>query len=363
MPAETQLSEIHRVYREQIDATERRFRSLVRYSSDLMVIIDDSGNYLYVTDPYKQVMGYASGYFIGRNALDYIHPEDRPVILAAIKNLCPGDYIELPLYRFTTKEGEWRWIESKMFNGSHDPAVRGLVVNSRDVTEKRRLELERLHEAEKRQKLITRAIVEAQEKERKAIGNELHDNVNQLLTTVKLYLVMARDSADSREELLPRAIDYIQNAIDEIRQLTNRLTVPHQGELNLDQSTRDLVESVALTGALNITYHSESFDASKLSREVQLAMYRIVQEQLTNIIRHARASSARVELLQHAQGITVVISDDGRGFDTSSKKKGSGISNMRNRAHTAGGTFSIVSSAGHGCTVRADFPLADQPAD
>jgi len=344
-------------YQRQLEESERRFRSLVRYGSDMMVILDSSGNYLYVTDPSKRVLGYSAGIFLGKNALDFLHPDDGPAILSLILNLAPDAYLELPPFRFRAANGEWRWLESKVVNLIGDPAVGGLVINSRDVTEKRRIEAQRELELEKRQKLVTRAIVKAQEAERHSIGNELHDNVNQLLTTVKLYLVMAKEKADIREELLTKAIGYIQDSIDEIRKLSNRLVSPHHPDLELSEAVGELIGSIAMSGALKLSYETGQMDDLEISEEIQLVVYRIVQEQLTNIIRHANASEVNVRLEQSRDELVLVIADNGRGFDIEQVKKGVGLLNMYNRAETVGGTLDITSFPGEGCTLVGKFPL------
>ena len=351
------LSHIHTSYQEQLEASEHRFRSLVRHGSDLMVILDTSGNYTYITDPGKRVLGYTAGYFIGKNAIDYMHPEDGPIILAAIRNLAPGDHIDLPPYRFKASNGEWRWIESKMTSLIEDPAIGGLVVNSRDITEKRIAEADRLLETEKRHKQVTRMIVSAQEKERHAIGNELHDNVNQLLTTVKLYLVMVKEDAGTRDNLLPKAINYIQDCIDEIRQLTNRLVSPHHPDLALNEAVRELVDSIAITGTIQLNFQPVEMEHLDISEEVQLAAYRIIQEQLTNIIKHANATAADIALINKNEILQLVIRDDGQGFDPRQKRRGVGIVNMYNRAETIGGSLEISSQPGAGCTLTANFPV------
>lgn len=344
-------------YHELLEASEHRFRSLIRYGSDLMVILDTSANYMYVTDPAKRVLGYTAGYFLNRNAIDFIHPEDGPLVLAAIKKLAPNDHIELPPYRFRASNGEWRWIESKMTNLIEDPAVGGLVVNSRDITEKRRLDAERLMEAEKRQKQVTRAIVQAQEKERHAIGNELHDNVNQLLTTVKLYLTMARDDASTAGSLLPKATGYIQDCIDEIRNLTNRLVSPHHPDLALNEAIKELIDSIALTGTLQLYFSPVKMDGLDISDEVQLAVYRIMQEQTTNIIKHANATTVDVSLSTDNGTLRLSIADNGQGFDTGQKRKGVGIMNMYSRSEAVNGSLDIISQPGAGCTLVAAFPV------
>ena len=344
-------------YQEQLEASEHRFRSLLRHGSDLMAILDSSANYIYVTDPSKRVLGYSVGYFIGKNALDYVHPDDAPFVLAAIKSLAPDEHIELMPYRFRASNGEWRWIESKVTNLIGDPAVGGLVANSRDITERKRLEEERVYEEEKRQKQITRAIVQAQEKERHAIGNELHDNVNQLLTTVKLYLTMARDNQKTCENLLPKAIEYIEDSINEIRKLSNRLVSTHHPDLKLHDAIQELIDSIALTGTFQLNFTPVSMQHLQISEEVQLAIYRIIQEQLTNIIRHANANTVDISLDIDNEHLQLRIADNGLGFDTKQKSKGVGIMNMYNRAEAVNGMMEIVSKPGEGCRLIAEFPV------
>jgi len=357
MPTKEQhLFTIHSSNQKELEASERRFRSLVRYGSDLIIIIDNSGNYLYVTDPEKHVLGYTASYFIGKNVINFLHPDDGPGILSAMKKLAPNEYIELPHYRFKAANEEWRWLESKMTNFTDDPAIGGLVVNSRDVTDKKRLEAERRNETEKKHRQITRAIVKAQEMERHAIGNELHDNVNQLLTTVKLYLLMSRENAEMQENLLPKAIGYIQDCIDEIRRLTNRLVSPHHPDLKLSEAIRDLINSIALTGVLQLNYQPVNIDDAEVSEDVQLAVYRIMQEQLTNIIRHAGASVVDISLFFEKDKLILAITDNGQGFDIKQIKKGLGMANMYNRALTINGNLDITSSPGEGCTLTGSFP-------
>jgi PAS domain S-box-containing protein len=351
------LSNIQVAYQQDLESSERRFRSLIQNGSDLMVIVDNSANYLYVTDPAKRVLGYTAGFFIGKNAIDFIHHEDGPLVLASLKKLAAGAYCELPPYRFRAANGEWRWIESKITNLTEDPAIGGLVFNSRDVTEKKIHDAERHVEAEKRQRQITRAIVHAQERERHAIGNELHDNVNQLLTTVKLYLEMSKENSEVKENLLPKAIEYIQDSIDEIRKLTNRLVSPHHPDLGLNESIQELIDSIALAGALQFYFHPVRMDEIEISEEVQLAIYRITQEQLTNIIRHARATAVEITLAVENGRLELTINDDGQGFDVKHKKMGLGIMNMFNRAESLGGNLDMHSEQGRGCKLTADFPV------
>jgi signal transduction histidine kinase len=211
-------------------------------------------------------------------------------------------------------------------------------------------------EAKLRQKLITEAVIHAQEKERSQIGLELHDNVNQTLTTVKLYNGMLSDGLADQKMLLQKSSNLLQSCIDEIRSISKRLSAPTLGDIDLESSVRDLIESINLTHKVEINYLIEGLQNARISGELHLAVYRIIQEQLTNIIKHAEASMVNIELLYSNTGLLLSIKDNGKGFDLRTKRAGVGITNMKLRAESQNGTFFIASTPGNGCLLNVTFP-------
>ncbi len=466
-------------HQQKLEASERRFRSLVQNGSDLICILDEASNYKYIVDNSKTMLGYESSYFKGKNAFDFIHPDDADAVRSQLSCLTETYFIELPPFRFVSANGDWRWIESKLTNRLNDPAIEGIVVNSRDITdrkaaqdriarlskiaeetgnavvitdpsgritwvnaaftritgyqpgqaegkkpgdllqgpetdadtiaymrqcveegkpfdveivnyntdkkpywmhiqcqpqmdennrivsffaiqtdisERKKLQARLNQEIERRQKQITTAIVRAQEKERNEIGCELHDNVNQILSTVKLYLSISREPEVIKEELVSKSISLIQDCINEIRDISKRLSGPDRNDLKLDEAIKDLIDSIALTGKIYFTYTPYHIADCELKEEVQLAIYRITQEQLTNILKHAEADAVDISLSCREKGMELCISDNGVGFDTSKKRNGIGISNMINRAETVNGKIEIKSMPGQGCTLHGLFP-------
>jgi signal transduction histidine kinase len=125
-------------------------------------------------------------------------------------------------------------------------------VNARDITDRIKLQQKLDLELASKQKDITAAIIETQEKERSQLGLELHDNVNQVLTTIKLYNEMLLDGLGDQKDILTRSIKHLQNCINEIRSISKRLSAPTLGAITLDSSIRELIQSISLTGlALN----------------------------------------------------------------------------------------------------------------
>jgi signal transduction histidine kinase len=238
-----------------------------------------------------------------------------------------------------------------------DGLIDHVCVKAKEITDKvlleRKLEKER---ADQKNKLI-KATIEAQEKERNLIGRELHDNVNQVLTTVKLYTELCYYDEIPSKELLGRSIKQINYCIEEIRSLSMRLAVPRLGELGLEELIRELIDTINSTRKTSIEFLSHGIKNKEFSQELQTTIYRIVQEQLTNVIKYAHAASVKVIIAGTCSDIAVQVQDNGVGFDLAEKKRGNGIINMISRAETMGGTLHFETSPGLGCSMTAEFPL------
>lgn len=345
------------VHEEKLRTSEERFRSLVQNSSDMIGVIDMEGNYQYVAESVFHILGYHADFFKGKNALSFIHPDDLEKVGACFAEIPHKKYLDVPPFRFMNFWGEWAWIDTRMANLLHDPVVNGLVVNSRDITEWVELQERYKKETAKKQKEITAAVIKAQETERAQVGQELHDNVNQVLTTVKLYNEMIAKGLGNKEEIIAKSEHYLQQCIDEIRSISKRLSAPTLGDIKLEDSIKELVESINFTNTIKLDCAIEGLATVQLSQEAHLAVYRIIQEQLNNIIKYAEATWVSVHLwVEHDQLMLSVI-DNGKGFDVNAKRAGIGITNMRTRAENLNGIFDIVSSHGAGCQLRVQLPL------
>lgn len=214
----------------------------------------------------------------------------------------------------------------------------------------------REEEARLRHQLITEAVIRAQENERSLIGLELHDNINQVLTTVKLHNEMVLDGVGEPHVILPRSINYLQSCINEIRSLSKRLSAPTLGKISLRESVKDLIESINETSKVKITYEMSGLSESVLKREVHLGVYRILQEQLHNVIKHSEASEVLVQLEHKLETISLVVADNGKGFAVKDTKNGIGLVNMQTRAESLNGTFELESHPGRGCKIKVILP-------
>jgi PAS domain S-box-containing protein len=290
---------------------------------------------------------------VGQKLLDFLVSENldihREFIIKAFENDPSTFDIEFP---------ENAWYEIAYYPmPDENGIVTHVCIKGKDITERVLLEHKLLQERKARKNKIIKATIEAQEKERSMIGRELHDNVNQVLTTVKLYTEISCQEEVPNKELLKRSVRQINYCIEEIRNLSRRLAVPKVGEMGLEDLIKDLVNTLNSTKKTSIQFLSYGVKNREFSQELQTTIYRIVQEQLTNVIKYAFANSVKVIIACTNKDIAVQVQDNGIGFDLKEKSKGNGITNMISRAETMGGTLRFETSPGHGCSLTVEFPL------
>lgn len=224
---------------------------------------------------------------------------------------------------------------------------------SRDKWLQQRLEEEReLHRED-----MVAAILKAQEGERKKLGEELHDNVNQLLGVVKLYVQHAQVNKGMQQELLEKSSEYIKQVIEEIRQLSRSLLPPALHENGLLTSIDQLVKAIRVVNTLHIELRNDSLNEADLSDAVQLMLYRIIQEQLNNVLKHAEADHVKIHLEQQNKSVHLTISDNGKGFDPEVNIPGMGLMNIRSRLEQVNGKMLIHSAPDNGCSLAVSFHL------
>lgn len=221
----------------------------------------------------------------------------------------------------------------------------------KEIEEKVNLEI-RLKESQ-----IAEAIIDAKELERSDIGKELHDNVNQLLGASKLYLEMAKTDEPNREIFLSRSSEFMLTAIEEIRKLTKGLTADAIKNFGLQEAIANICRDTMEANPVKLSCRVNPSIEDMVNDKFQLAVFRIVQEQVSNILKHAQASNVRIRLSQSRKIILLVISDDGIGFDTGKKRNGIGMTNIISRTEFYKGNAHFASSPGKGCILTVTFPV------
>src|SRR6185312_6189211 len=206
---------------------------------------------------------------------------------------------------------------------------------------------------------ITKAIIKTQEDERYEIGSELHDNVCQILAAAKMSLGMMKSS------LMPAAIESYNKsseaillATKEIRNLSHRLAPAFFDNTKLEVAFESLFKTFGIDRSYNISIHFDKRSkCMSIKQEIQLNLYRILQEQLRNIIAHSYCTDIEVSVFMNNNNLHMRIADNGVGFDTKTVKYGIGIANMKRRAELFLGQLFLNSSEGNGCELTIILPL------
>ena len=238
----------------------------------------------------------------------------------------------------------------------------GVVVMHIDISEIRRLELERIESKIEEQKKVTEAMLKGQEKERNAIGIELHDNVNQILVGTKVLLSVVRDFPEKTSELIPSCIDNISLAVQENRKIAHELVTPNLSDENLLQQITRLTQTMLKNAGIGSYINHESLNERLLTDEMKLALYRVAQEQCTNIIKYAGAEQVVISLATKKNYFYMRIADDGHGTDPKKVTHGIGLKNISSRLSVFSGTISIDTAPGQGFALEIEIPLQAEKA-
>jgi signal transduction histidine kinase len=223
------------------------------------------------------------------------------------------------------------------------------------ATEKIRLEKRLDEEKIKKLQEITQAVIAVQERERSYLGAELHDNINQVLATSMLYIDTAIHNEDVRVNLIKDSKKFIENAMMEIRYLSKSLLPPILSQTSLVSALDDMIHNIKQVDKLQIITDWENIDEAQLCEKLKLTIFRIIQEQLNNIFKHANATTVIISLTHHNGGLQLSVKDDGVGFDPLQKRKGIGLQNIVSRTNLFNGEVIVNSKPGNGCELLVSF--------
>ena len=262
--------------------------------------------------------------------------------------------------KILTKSGVVKFIQSTIKYRENKEGERiGLVFLDTDVSHQKKLHEKLLWQELEMRKKILRTTLQAEEKQRNEIGAELHDNVNQLIVTAMLYMGMMKKAKLYNEETLVSCSTFLSSAIEEIRKISYRLVCPISNSIGLKDSIKDLSKIISETTNLDVNVSTDKFNESKVAADCKQTLFRIIQEQINNIIKYAEASIVDIILFTDAQRLTLTIIDNGKGFDVSKQRRGIGLTNIIHRAEAFYGEATIISSLGMGCQLQVSMPLVD----
>jgi PAS domain S-box-containing protein len=383
---------------ETLTLSETRYRRLFETAQDGILIVDAKSGRIFDANPFlSELLGYSWEELVGKELWEIGLFQDIESNKSAFRTLQEQHYIRYEDLPLLTKDGRHIEVEfvSNVYNVGHQRVIQ---CNIRDITDRKRAEagLREAHdqlevrvrertaelaqangtlraeianreqvEAERRS--LQGQLATAQEDERRRIARELHDQMGQHLTALGLGLKVVKDlipdpsPARDRLQKLLALTDLIGR---EIHHLALELRPTALDDLGLEAALTNYVEGCAERSGVEIDFHAAGLDAQRLPPPIETALYRVIQESLTNILKHASARRVSVVLQRSAEQASAVVEDDGGGFDADTGPTLSegrlGLLGMRERLALVGGTLTIESQLGRGTTIIARVPLGDR---
>ena len=221
----------------------------------------------------------------------------------------------------------------------------------------------KLKEKEIARQALLESLVNAQEAERGRLARELHDGAGQTLTSLLVRMkTLEKEGLPDRKQTLENMQEIVSQTIEEIREISYRLRPVVLSEFGLPMALETLTQEIAKNGSLQISFLCK-FEETRLPEEIEMALYRIAQEGLTNVLKHARAMHVSLELTRNKEAIQMCIVDDGVGFDPSrlpstAYKQHLGLISMQERAEILGGTVNVHSVLKQGTSIQVAIPAA-----
>lgn len=334
-----------------------RLLLLTRATTDAIWEWDMQTGKVFRNDALMDMIGYDSSQHKGISWwFRSIHPEDRNRVSDMVKQSTDsGSQSWEDEYRFKCADGNYKYMRYKGYIVYENGLPIKMIGSLHDITELKKMEDELFEEKLRQQKELSETIVRVQEKERTRIGNELHDNVNQLLSTTKLFIDMINPATENEKTFKSKSIEYILTAIEEIRKLSKELVVPQLKGNSLVANIKQLIEDIQLSGSLQIKFtHDQENDM--LSPGKKVTLFRILQEQMKNILKYSNASQVEILLQCRDKYAELTVKDNGVGFDPQKTRKGVGLSSISERARFYNGKMDINSSPGKGCKLVVGIP-------
>jgi PAS domain S-box-containing protein len=309
-----------------------------------------------VNDAAVQLYGYSKEEFLAMTVMDIRPEEDKPKMKEALDLVWKQDKVFYQgQFRHKTKSGAIIIVDVTTHE-IQTAAGRKVIATINNITDKVRLKERIIEEKLAAQKEKARAIIATEEKERNEIGKELHDNVNQLLTTAKLYVENITYYPEQASQFLQKSTEILQKSINEIRFLSKALVTPTIRDLGFKETLQELIDAYLELNTFSI-HPTFSFEEACIEKEIKLTLYRILQEALNNTVKYAKASEVLIKIKQLPTKVKMTYLDNGVGFDIHLQKTGLGLRNIQNRVEVYKGTVLIRSAPGKGSCIEVNFPL------
>lgn len=337
--------------------SEARFRAIFDNANTAIAAADARGFLTDFNEAFRELLGYDVATLREKHFAEFTHPDDLPREQLLLAELAAGDRQNYRLEkRYQRADGQIVWIDISVA-AVRDTAGRVLnfVAVIRDITESKHAE-QALTESRQKLRALSAHQALMLEEDRKHIAREIHDELGQLLTTLKMELSLLRmrsadpDSVAGMSKLVDRTIDVVRQVATNLR--------PAALDFGLLPAIEWLAKDFAARWGIACTATTDGSDI-RVGEDLSTTVFRVVQESLTNVARHANATRVSITLRRTPHLLQLTVQDNGCGFDAAltRKKAGFGLFGMRERVLAAGGHLSIESAPGEGTTVIINLPL------
>jgi PAS domain S-box-containing protein len=350
---------------EALRESEARFASFMRHAPGTAVMRDFKGRYLFANEAWERRQGRMRQDWEGKSIAEVWPPH-----LAArfyegdLQVIAQGKMVQT-IEEIPQEDGIHHWLVTKFPLPDKDGRAALIGEVSLDITLRRRAE-EALRDSEQRLRFLTSQLLSAQERERKRISMELHDELGQSLAVLKLQIRAINRSLREDQQALQadclELLHYLDGVIDDVRRLSRDLSPAILEDLGLQSALKYLINEFSKYYAISQSIEVEELD-QVFPADAQIVIYRIFQECLTNISKHAGATEVSVAVTEHDGLISLEIEDNGAGFDSTlalarrTSGRGLGLAALNERARMLGGVLDIRSQAGVGTRVTCVIPV------
>jgi two-component system, NarL family, sensor kinase len=239
-----------------------------------------------------------------------------------------------------------------------------VLITSVFVYQRNKLRQKQKFDAEllRQQELRNRAIIEAEEKERKRIARDLHDGVGQMLSAAKLNLSnlegYLKKGPQNQWDMIKNSMDLVDDSVKEVRQVSHNMMPNALIQFGLVRAVRDFISRISSSESLKIDLEVIGL-SDRLEPTTETVLYRVLQELVNNVIKHSEANHLSIQVIRHDTELTVMLEDNGKGFDTNlvTEGKGIGLNNIISRINFLNGRVDFDSAPGRGTTVTIEIPL------
>jgi two-component system sensor histidine kinase UhpB len=344
---------------EALRESEDRFRSFFELTADLMAISDMDGYFLDINSSWSKVLGYSRQELLEKSYLEYVHPDDLAITRqVVVEKLMRGDTVLFFENRYISKDGGIVWLE---WTSQPNVSKNQTFAIARNITQRKKTEVE-LQNSLSQLHQLTQHIEKVREEERVSISRELHDDLGQALTAVKIDLGLIKQNIASPEALLrlTKVSLLVSDTIKTVQRLTSQLRPQIIDDLGLEAAIEWHTKEFAQRFGIEVNLELDS--GLQISPDASLTVFRIMQESLTNIARHSKATKVDIELVRAGAHVHLRISDNGVGITENdlNSKISFGLIGMKERAASLGGSIGISRGKSVGTEILLIFPLKSE---